>query len=1166
VTRLHIRLLGGFEVDLDGQRVALWESDSVRALLARLVVEPGRPVRRAVLAELMWPERPQGAALANLRHALTVLRRAVGDDTADHPLIRATTLEVVADPAADVQIDVVELLRHAHHRLTEPDSESAWRAVAELDRGEFLAGIDVRAGEAWDDWLAATRAHVVRATLLALRQLAEVYELGGTPTEAESVTRRVLALDPWDEPAHRRLIRLLAVQGRRAEALQHADCFTTELTATFGAPADPLTLQLIDQVRRGRFPATSAATRPESALDGHAPAHTVQASTTFVDRLTELAWLDGHLERASIGHGGVVLVAGEAGSGKTALLDAFAWRAAGELPRLLIAGGRCNAFAGIGDPYLPFRQIMATLCGDPERTGPSSARDPRKVASLWAALPDAVTAVLDDGPYLLGAIVDPGGLQARLDADRPGSALADRLRATWSMLAPQADDPMRQRQPLLDHTVRVLRRIARDWPMLLVIDDLQWADPGSVELLLHLARNVADTPILVAVAYRPEGLIETGAQAAAIRELRSTADDVQLDLVDSRAFVDAWLASELRGADQSFADRLFATTRGHPLFTVEVTHAMQHRGALVRDRSGRWSAMPALDWEAVPPRVEAVIEARLAALAPEQRADLEAASVQAETFWPNVIGEVRGLPGDAVAARLATMAGQPHPLIVEAAEPDGGGERTARYRFRHALFHHAVYATLRPPERRRLHGATGDAMLASHPDDEQLAVLLARHFDEAGRVAEAITQHERAGRRAMALSATTEAISHLERALVLLDTEGIDDGDRTGQQQTLLLGLLTRLGSCLQQRDGYTAATTEAIYERVRRLAGTLGTTLEGVQALGAVVTVDCLRARYRAAGAGAEQMLLAGRQLGLPLIEAVAHMQAGLVTLMTGQPAVADEHLRAVSELYDPRRDGWLTAVVGQDVGVTAAAWRSIATWELGRPGEARRTGDLAIALARQAGHPFSLAFALAIGGCLVGFLRSEPERALAAHAELIRIAEREGLAFYREAARVQGGLAHAVAGDLERGIDEIGAGLTGWHRLGTEAFACWVGCTRVELLARTGRRNEARRLLDEIAAGIDRTGEELARGKWWLAAGRTRLAAGEPALAAQAFRSAIDVCSSRHQWSTALQAATALVEVLDQLDDGDDGRATLAPIVDRIVDGDDTADVRAARSLLSR
>jgi DNA-binding SARP family transcriptional activator len=182
VTRLHIRLLGGFEVDLDGQRVTQWESDSVRALLARLVVEPGRPVRRAVLAELLWPERPQGAALANLRHALTVLRRAVGDDAAEHPLIRSTALEVVADPGADVEIDVVELLRHAHHRLTEPEAESAWRIVAELDRGEFLAGIDVRAGADWDDWLLATRARILHATLLALRQLAEVFELARPPS------------------------------------------------------------------------------------------------------------------------------------------------------------------------------------------------------------------------------------------------------------------------------------------------------------------------------------------------------------------------------------------------------------------------------------------------------------------------------------------------------------------------------------------------------------------------------------------------------------------------------------------------------------------------------------------------------------------------------------------------------------------------------------------------------------------------------------------------------------------------------------------------------------------------------------------------------------------------------------------------------------------------
>ena len=126
MARLEIRLLGGFDVCLLGRPVVEFESDTVRALLARVAAEPGRTITRASLAELLWPGRAQGAALGNLRHALTVLRRAIGDEATDRPFLTVTPTHLTADGGADVWIDVVELERVATGRGSERRSVADW--------------------------------------------------------------------------------------------------------------------------------------------------------------------------------------------------------------------------------------------------------------------------------------------------------------------------------------------------------------------------------------------------------------------------------------------------------------------------------------------------------------------------------------------------------------------------------------------------------------------------------------------------------------------------------------------------------------------------------------------------------------------------------------------------------------------------------------------------------------------------------------------------------------------------------------------------------------------------------------------------------------------------------------------------------------------------------
>jgi DNA-binding SARP family transcriptional activator len=1165
VARLDIRLLGGFEVRLLGQPVVEFESDTVRVLLARMAVEPGRTISRASLAELLWPGRAQGAALGNLRHALAVLRRAIGDEAADRPFLTVTPTHLTADGGADVWIDVVEMERVATARGSKRCSVADLEHAVDLYRGAFIDGLDIDAGELWDSWLWTTREAISRQAAEMLRELAELRERNGERVDAERLVRRWLEIDPWDESAHRLLMRLLATDGRSAAAAAHADRLIERLRTDMGVEPEPSTLELARLIRAGRFP-ERVGVLPSALFPDRGP---TRGRAAFVDRDADIDWLDARLDEALAGNGRLVLIAGEAGAGKSMLMGEFANRAAHRMPRLVAVRGRCNAYTGAGDPYLPFRQILGSLCGDLQHSWVSGSLTATDAIATWNGVPDAVDAVLDEGPYLFGSFLDVATLSARIEVGFPGSALAQRLQSVGPRLESMAADPARQQRPVLDQYTRVVQRIAGHQPLLLLIDDLQWADAGTTELVWHLAQELDGWPILVVAAYRPEEVAPaehpTHPLAPLLHELNARDPDATLQLGDSRAFVDAWLDAEPNLLDESFRRRLFAMTRGHPLFTVEMIQGMRDRSELGVDGQGRWVPQAELDWDALPPRIEAVIAARVAALPAEVRDDLEVASIQGETFAPTLVASVRDVPAAGLVQRLGHLAAGNQPLVEPESSVLVGDSLLERYRFRHLLFQRFLYRSLSQPARAALHAATGRALEDRAVGGlEDVAVDLAHHFDQAGEADPAIEYHGLAGRRSMALSATTDAIGHLERALELLDARASVSLATAAQDRGHAIRLLTALGSCLQARLGYTAPQTDAVYERIRSLSFLEGATIEAVEALGAVVTVDVLRARYREAASGTEHLLDISRRLGMPLIEAVAHMQAGLVQLMTGHPREADRHLRRAHELYDPATDGWLTFVVGQDVGATTLGWWAAALWELGQPEQARRRGEEAIALARQVNHPFSLAFALAIGGSLVSYLRGEPERVLAVADEVENIADREDFAFYRAAARVYRGLGAGLAGDVRNGLDELELGLAGWKALGTEAFATWVGTSRADLLLRAGRVDDAAAVLDELDDTVEAIGEEIATPRLWLERGRVLLARGDEAGAERLLRSALALTDERGAYGPGLQIAAVLAQLLQRQGRHAEARDALQPVLERFVEGDDTPDVSVARALL--
>lgn len=249
MAKLEVRLLGRFDVRRDGSVVTELGSDTTKALLSLLACEPGRVWPRTMVAELLWPERRPGAALGNLRHTLSVLRRALAPSNA---LVtdRATIAFAAGD---DTWVDLAEFEDLVGTRPDAPDAITAWQRATELWRGEFLEGLQPAAGAEWEDWRRTTAEHCRRNLVDVLRHIADRYEQTGNLDGVVDTARRLIELEPWDERGHRRLMQALANRGEHALALAHYSALAKRVEDQYRTQPSPQTASLARRARHGRL-------------------------------------------------------------------------------------------------------------------------------------------------------------------------------------------------------------------------------------------------------------------------------------------------------------------------------------------------------------------------------------------------------------------------------------------------------------------------------------------------------------------------------------------------------------------------------------------------------------------------------------------------------------------------------------------------------------------------------------------------------------------------------------------------------------------------------------------------------------------------------------------------------------------------------------------------
>lgn len=776
---IRVYLFGSLEAARGDRllRPEAWPRRKAAALLARLAYE--RRLHKEQAIDFLWPESSLQAGANNLYRTLHALRQTL--DTSLGPKTAGATFSFndgVLRLDESVWVDVAVFERLSSPLPGEPIQQQISRLEEALAyyRGNFLAD------EPYAEWALAPRERLIRQQRDLRLALAAHYAAGNRYAQAAALLHPLLSRDPADEQVHRALMRLYALMGQRSEALRQYQLCAEALAAELGVEPAAETVALYEQIRDGELrppgipgspllePAASrtlATTPPALGSDKPRP--------LFVGRERELSRLQAHLEEVMAGRGGILFLTGEAGQGKTTLMTEFAYRAMRDHPQLVAAAGACQALAGMGDPYLPFRDLIAMLAGDWQRPWLGGDISSAHVRRLQAIAPQTARAIAGYAPDLVNTIVPAALLPQRAGS---GSPLLGQ---------PQIFDQMRQ----------LLRELALHQPLLLLLDDFQWADSASTNLLFYLGRQLVNSPILMIAAYRPSEVSHTpGAApplATVVQELVRYRGEIQIDLgafipAERRYFVDALLDSEPNRLDASFREALFQRTRGHPLFTVELLRALQEQGDLAQDEAGRWAAVPDLNWGILPARVEAVITRRVERLPKELRQHLAVASVEGESFTVEVIAELLALAVRPLLHQLSQELDRRHRLVREQGEVVLGGRRLTRYQFRHNLFQQYLYAQLGAAERGQLHREIAAALERIGGDDlDSLAVTLAYHYLAAGETARAVPHLERAGDEARRRVALEEAIQFYRSALT----------HWTGGEPDAQAALLHKLGMAL---------------------------------------------------------------------------------------------------------------------------------------------------------------------------------------------------------------------------------------------------------------------------------------------------------------------------------------------------------------------------------
>lgn len=895
-------------------------------------------------------------------------------------------------------------------------------------------------------------------------------------------------------------------------------------------------------------------------------------SLGFVGREREIAQLDRSLQQALRGKGRIIFVTGESGTGKTFLVDEFARRASAAIGDLAVISTSCVVRGEADAPFGPMRELLSMVTGDLESRWSAGLLSREQARRLWDLLPPVAAGLAELCPDLLGTLIDPQEVAGRAALAAPGGTpWRERLRSAADRAAERSHCPAAPPAAVFEQYERLLTHLAAEHPLLVLIDDLHWADPASINLLRHIGQRITDLRLLIVGVYRPS---ETTPDAAGGRNglaelcdelTRSLGDnEVGLDSAGDQAFVDALIDREPNRLDKRFREQLFARTGGHALFTAEFLRGLQEQGTLSPDQDGYWTVTDRLDWRRLPLRVDAVIRQRLARLPARLRDLLAAASIDGEVFAAEVVARLVGSPPLEVVRQLGEQLGRELRLVRPVGVRSVGDGRISEYRFRHALFQQHLYNLHDQAERVYFHDAAGMALEeTSHGATDAVAARLARHFRLSGRVAKAVEYYCRAGARATAMSAHEEALVFYRKADGMLARQP----ESTERDRGELTILLARIPPLLAARGWISREIWETL-ERAELLARALGdeAALSDLKSVAAMSHATSLQ--VGAALACSREALEMAQRTGEPERIASSRVCLGMNLFYAGELVAARGALEEI--LADPlwqRSSSPTPGPAGIDVYAVTHSWLGHTLRLLGEFEQAERSYRSGVSRAEDLDDPHALVLCRMHWGIS---LLEHRQLELAARniKEMRRLIADRTLQIYSPVVILEEGLLLAKQGRPREALSRIELSheqscQQGYGGLETS----FILRDTAETLLQAGMLDQGEQVIDGAIAAVESTGEryvepELHRVKAALVLSRGGAGAG--AVAERSLETAVGIARRQQSLSWELRAAMALGRFRQEQGNAEQARQLLSEVLVRFTGGQDFHDLEQARDLI--
>ncbi|PWT81244.1 MAG: hypothetical protein C5B57_10875 [Blastocatellia bacterium] len=900
------------------------------------------------------------------------------------------------------------------------------------------------------------------------------------------------------------------------------------LNAELSGPLDALILKMLQKDPRRRPHAAEVA----AALDQPAHSFPVKGSVVgrkhqSVGRRKERAELRAAFDLASSGHGLLLCVSGEAGLGKSTLIEDFLADIGSEGTRCRVARGRCSERLAGAEAYLPLLDALGDLLRGEQG---SLTRLMTTVAPLWHMQVEPADLHESSGRSAMSPA--PSGTQERLKRE----------------------------------LVAFFEDACRQSPIILFFDDLHWVDMSTVDVLGYLARHFESLPLLIVATYRPaELLIQKHPFLSTMRDLqgRGLCREIALEFL-SREEIEQYFA--LRFGDhhlpETFVDLIYAKTEGNPLFVVDVLDYLAVRH-VVSDEHGQWTLTRSLPDIArdLPESVRGMIQRKIDTFNDTDRRLLVAASVQGYEFDGAVLANVLGIDAAEIEEQLDTI-DKVHGFVRRIGEQEFPDHTlTLRYRFVHVLYQNMLYDSLTPARKMSLSRAVGTALetfCGGKITDvvSELAVL----FEAARDFSKAADYFLITAKRAAHVFAYEETVVLGQRALDNLGgfPEGVDRRRRE-------LAILMTMGIPAIASRGFSSPAVQEIFDRATPLCVEFHETGQLAIALWGMAANNIVKLQLDEAGEAVDRLnQLAQRDQDLT-VKVQGAVSAGVVCYYRGDFEEALEHFVDWEThcTLDVRRS--MCRRSGYDQVVSLRSYRAWTLWCLGCHDRAVAEMHAAVQSSADVSHTYTVAFALTFATVLDLWsgnwdqLKIDNDRTLS-------MATKEGFAYFAGTSICLDGFVLIHEGRREAGLARIQEGLTRLGSIDGRSTRRRIVTEYAEQLALADRADEGLGIVDaEIeTVGSDHFWDaELFRTRGELLAMRANRA--DMAEAERWFRRAVEIAKRQRARWFELRAAMSLSRLWQSEGKTADARALLSETYGRFTEGFGTADLEAARDRLA-